>query len=482
VTAINGSQLSAPPAVLTRAALTQARGVAADPAPIRIVHIGLGAFARAHQVWYTAQADDAGEWGIAAFTGRNPTVAEQLAPQDGLYTLIERSADGDRAEVVASLSEVVDGARVDRLVELIAAERTALVTMTVTESGYRLHPDGSPDLGDPAIRADLDSLRASETGFETPAPTTALGRLVLALAARRRAGSGPIAVVPCDNIPDNGQYVRTGVIALASAWETGIADWIASEVSFVSTSVDRITPRTTDEELEPVEQLTGWRDAAPVFTEPFADWILCGSFPAGRPEWERAGARFTDDIESFERRKLWLLNGAHSLLAYAGQLRGHHTVAAAIADETCADAVAALWDEACRHLPAELDLDAYREALLRRFGNGRIAHHLGQIEAEAVTKLRVRIVPIALAERAASRPASACASAIGAWVRLTLEGRTMVDAKRDAVLRALAAEDPSEALVAMLHAELAEDVEFMALVRAAAEQWGGGSTRTEEGR
>ncbi len=441
---------------------------------MRIVHIGLGSFHRAHQAWYTATAADAREWGIAAFTGRSSTIADELAPQDGLYTLIERSDAGDSVSVIPSIVEAIDGARLDRFVELVASPDTAIVTLTITEPGYRLTGDGEPDRSDPAVVADIEWLAAALESTDIPAldawaPRTALGRLLLGLDARRRSGAGPIAVVPCDNIPDNGPFLRTGFLALAEATSAGSSVWLAANVSFVSTSVDRITPKTTEEDIRTATELSGWMDRSPVVTEPFSDWVLSGRFPAGRPAWETAGARFVDDIEPFEQRKLWLLNGAHSLLAYAGRLRGHVTVAAAIADPICRSWVNELWDEDQRHLPEGLELNDYRLALLRRFENSRIEHRLAQIGMEGLAKLRVRIVPVASAERAAGRDATACARAIAAWITLLLAGADLPDAQAAAVQAARAGSEAgaTRRLLALLDSDLASDAEFLASVETA---------------
>jgi fructuronate reductase len=401
-------------------------------APVRIVHLGLGAFHRAHQAWYTDAVDAEREWGIASVTGRSPQAAAELAPQGGLFTVVERSATGDTATIVGSITEAVDGADVDRLVALLSAPATAILTTTITEAGYRLTADGSPDLADDAVVADVTALADGR------APATALGRILLGLTARRDAGAGPLAIVPCDNMPDNGPFVARGLRELAERVDPRLAEWIDDNVSFVSTSVDRITPKTTEADLATAAELTGFRDAAAVVTEPFRDWVLSGDFPAGRPAWERAGARFVDDIEPFERRKLWLLNGSHSLLAYAGRLRGHETVAAAVADPACRAWVAEFWDEAVRHLPAGLDLDAYRAALLERFDNARIEHRLAQIGMEGVTKLRVRIVPTLLAEREAGRTGEASVRVLASWVALHLRGDDLPDAQREAIERVLA--------------------------------------------
>jgi len=407
------------PEPLTRAALGRRLGHPTPVPPVRIVHLGLGAFHRAHQAWYTARASDADDWGIAAFTGRHPAAAQVLAAQDGLYTVVERSESGERTSIGTAIVEAHDGADLTRLVELLAAPATAVVTMTVTEAGYHLTPDGLPDVGDPVMAADLEILRGAEG-----VPVSALGRLVLGLVARSHAGAGPIAVVPCDNVPSNGAFVGAGVRALAATVGPEFAAWVERSVSFVSTSVDRITPATTVDDLRSVAVETGWLDRAAVVTEPFSDWVLSGSFPAGRPDWESAGARFADDVEPFERRKLWLLNGAHSLLASLGALHGHATVAAAITDGACRAAVLEFWDEAVRHLDASgLELDAYRTRLLDRFANGRIQHRLAQIARDDLVKLRARIVPVARLERAAGRRAHGCARAVAAWIALAQTAR-----------------------------------------------------------
>jgi fructuronate reductase len=381
-------------------------------APVRIVHLGLGAFHRSHQAWYTHQAGDAADWGIAAFTGRRPDAALALAEQDGLYTVVERGDAGDSFATVSSIVEAVDGADVGRLAALVAAPATAVITLTVTEAAYRLRADGSLDTGAAGVAADL-ALLVSGGGH----PTTPLGRLVLALAARRAAGAGPLAVVCCDNLSKNGTVAHNAVVGMAGAFDAGLASWIEANASFVSTSVDRITPRTTGADVEAVQAACGYRDSSPVVAEPFSNWVLSGDFPAGRPRWEDAGAVFVADIEPYENRKLWLLNGAHSLLAYAGALRGHTTVAEALADPLCRDAVERFWDEAEANLPAgELGIPAYRAALLDRFSNARIAHHLAQIAMDGSTKLRMRAVPVLQAERAAGRSGEAAALMIAAWM------------------------------------------------------------------
>lgn len=436
-------------------------------APVRIVHLGLGAFHRSHQAWYTHLAGDAAEWGIAAFTGRRPDAAAVLAEQDGLYTVVERGEGGDSFAVVSSIVEAVDGADVQRLAELLASPGTAVVTLTITEAAYRLGPDGTLDTSASDVEADLALLASGARN-----PATPLGRLVAGLAARREAGAGPLAVVCCDNLANNGTVARNAVLGMAAAWDAGLAAWIAANASFVSTSVDRITPRTTDEDIAAVRASCGYVDASPVVAEPFANWVLSGDFPAGRPRWEDSGAVFVDEIEPYENRKLWLLNGAHSLMAYAGQLRGHATVAQALADPLCRDAVEKFWDEAETNLSgasagtADLEIPAYREALLARFGNARIAHHLAQIAMDGTTKLRMRAVPVLQAERAAGRSGSAAALMIAAWMDYAASVAQVQDPQADGVAaaNALSGPDRVRALLELIDPALAVDAGVVELV------------------
>lgn len=403
-------------------------GTGVTTPPARIVHLGLGAFQRAHQAWYTARASDADQWGIVAFTGRSRDLVDRLTPQDGLYTLVERGAAGDRFEIVPSIVRVEAGDAVTAFVEAVADPDVAILTLTITEAGYRLAADRTPDFDDPAVASDLTLLRtvigggvASGSGdlagrADDARPATALGRILLALDARRRAEAGPIALVSCDNLPDNGGILERALADLAERVSPELAGWLEHSVSVVSTSVDRITPAIDSEaESAVVAHETGWLDAAPVVTEPFSDWVLSGDFPAGRPDWESAGARFVDDLEPWENRKLWMLNGAHTLLAAFGQVRGHAVVSTAIEDPVCREVVEALWDDDARQLPA-FDLAEYRAALLERFRNPRIEHRLSQIALDSTTKMRLRIVPVALAELAAGRSAGGCAAAITAWM------------------------------------------------------------------
>jgi fructuronate reductase len=235
---------------------------------------------------------------------------------------------------------------------------------------------------------------------------------------------------------------------------------LAGTVSFVSTTIDRITPATTAEDREVVAKLSGYADAAPVVTEPFSEWVLAGDFPSGRPAWERGGARFVPDVSVFEQRKLWLLNGAHSLLAYAGPTRGHTTVAEAITDPVCRRWVEAWWDEAARHLPLPADdITRYREDLLERFTNPRIRHALAQIAMDGSQKLPIRVLPVLTRERADGRLPEGGVLALAGWLAHLRDGTAVRDPRGDEVTSVVSGALPEAAsrMLALLDPALADD-------------------------
>ncbi|GAA2078222.1 mannitol dehydrogenase family protein [Microbacterium hatanonis] len=422
---------------------------------VRIVHLGLGAFSRSHTAWYTQRSVDGADWGIAAYTGRSRNLPDRLNAQFGVYTLVERDSDGDRPSVVSSVVRAHPGDDLPALMHDLAAPDTAVVTLTITEVGYRLTPSDEPDLDDPSVRADIAGLSAIATGdlaLADARPTTAMGRLLLGFEARRRAGGGPLAVLSCDNLPDNGGRLRRGMSSWARNTAPELHRWIMANVAFASSSVDRITPRISDAEEDALR--VRFDDLAPVVAEPFSDWVISGEFPAGRPDWESAGARFVDELEPWEARKLWLLNGAHTLLACQGLRRGHATVADAIADPACRAAVDALWDEAESALPDGLDIPAYRDALLSRFENPRIEHRLEQIARDTTTKVRLRIAPVAERERSLDRSAAACAFAFACWIFAT-EAGMLPSEERPTEAR------PTKDWVGAVSPALADDADFV---------------------
>jgi fructuronate reductase len=456
------------PHVLHR--LSRSAGDGRRAAPVRIAHLGLGNFFRAHQAWYTEHAPDAQAWGIAAFTGRTPVLAEAMAPQDGLYTLVTQRPDGDAYEVVSSVSAVHAAAEHDAWLGYVRSPELALITLTVTEAGYARNADGSLDVGRPDVADDISVLRADPLAVVDTVPA----RLVAGLLARRAAGGGPLSIVPCDNLADNGTVAAHVVGALAELVDPTLVSWIDANVAFVTTMVDRITPRPTDEVELAVLAATGREDFAPVVTEPFSEWVLAGDFVAGRPAWDAAGARIVDDIAPFEQRKLGLLNGAHSLLAYAGSIRGHETVADAIADPVCRAWVEEWWDEASRYLTLPADeIVEYRAALVARFTNPRIRHLLAQIATDGSLKLPVRILPTLRHERDAGRMPPGAVRALAAWVcHLRGEGAPVDDPAADVFVPLASApmNDAVRAVLGRLDGALASDDELAAAVVASADE------------
>lgn len=367
----------------------------------RTIHLGLGAFHRAHQAFYTHHADQvAGErTGIHAFTGRRPDAAETLAAQGFGYTLIERGADGDRLELITSIRDASAGADLDAWRSAWLEPGLQLITLTITEAGYRVADD------------DHVALRAGRPG-------SAMARLLDGLQTRRQADLPPVAVISCDNLAGNGGVLAARVRGLAARWDPGLAAWIADGISFPSTMVDRITPATTDADRE---QATAWIrqqsrqqisqhssqsvDRMPVVCEPFTEWVIAGEFPAGRPAWDRVGVRFVEDVEPYERRKLWLLNAGHSMLAYVGLALGHATIDQTMTDPRCTELLEALWAAAAEVLPFDrAAIDEATAALRERFTNPRIRHNLAQIAGDGSQKLPNRTLGIYRARRKAGLP------------------------------------------------------------------------------
>lgn len=380
-------------------------------APVRTVHLGLGNFFRAHSAWYTEHSSS--DWGIAAFSGRSDTHVAELAAQDCLYTLVVQGKDV-RTEVVSSLSAVHTGHDLAAWRGYFASPDVTVVTLTITEAGYVRDSSGALDLTNEAVLADIESLtKAPLDGTVTTAP----GKLVAGLLARRAAGAGPITIVPCDNLVKSGEITRRVIEELGAAVDASLQSWIDEHVGVVTTMVDRITPRPTDADIATVTELTGVCDRAPVVTEPFTEWVIEGDFVAARPAWEESGATFVDDIVPFEHRKLWLLNGSHSLMAYAGPIMGRETVYEGITDPVLRGWVDEWWDAAVQHLPLPADqVSAYRAALVERFENPSIRHLLSQIAADGSQKIPIRFVPTLKAELAKGVVNPGATRPIAAWI------------------------------------------------------------------
>lgn len=382
---------------------------------VGILHLGLGAFARAHICAYTEAALQAeeGDWRILGASLRGTEVAESLNPQGGRYTLLTRAAE-TTAQVIGALAGVMAGPQVgEGILAAIAAPGTRIVSLTVTEKGYGLRRDGGCDLTHPAVIADLAAPEA---------PQGVLGLLALGLKRRFAAGHGPLTLLSCDNLPDNGRLLRKALIDFAArAHGPELAALIAANVSFPSAMVDRITPRSTEATLADAARLTGAEDLAAVETEPFAQWVIEDDFAAGRPAWEKAGATFTSDVHAFEAMKLRMLNGSHSMIAYCGALAGCDYVRDVMADADLKPLVERHLAAAAATLkPGVSDYAAYAKALVARFENPAIAHATRQIAMDGSQKMQQRIFLAALDAQGQGLDLTAFAFATAAWMRFTL--------------------------------------------------------------
>ena len=414
---------------------------------VRTVHLGLGNFFRAHSAWYTEHCSS--EWGIAAFSGRSDTHVAELSAQDCLYTLVVQGKDVQH-EVISALSAVHTGHDLAAWRGYFASPEVTVVTLTITEAGYVRDSSGALDRTNGAVRDDIAALKGSPLDGTV---TTAPGKLVAGLLARRDAGAGPITIVPCDNLVKSGAITRRVVEELAAAVDGTLQSWIDTNVGFVTTMVDRITPRPTESDIAAVAEVTGVCDRAPVVTEPFTEWVIEGDFVAARPAWEESGATFVDDIVPFEHRKLWLLNGSHSLMAYAGPIIGRETVYEAITDPVLRGWVDEWWDAAVQHLPLPEDqLVAYREALVERFENPSIRHLLSQIAADGSQKIPIRFVPTLKAELEKGVVNPGATRPIAAWIlHLRGYGSVALDDFRAAEVTALVTDDEATTVRNVLH-------------------------------
>ena len=420
-------------------------------APVRIVHIGAGAFFKAHQAWYTSSVDNSNEWGIAAFSGRSSQAIEELNAQDCVYTLIARDDKKEQVLQIESISLAFDGSDAVNFSKYMADPRVTVVTMTITEAGYRINNSGGLDLEDSIVIQDIESIKSGTF------PLSAIFRLAFGLHTRKEANAGSIAIVPCDNFPNNGKFVQKAIKQIFALYGVDDLAWLAANVSFVSTSVDRITPKISKPDLEYLQKTFRIADSSPAVTEIISDWILQGEFPGGRPQWEKAGAKFVSEIGPFESRKLWFLNGAHSLIAYQGLNAGHATVDEAIRIPEILSAVNNWWDEAEKVLQAaDLDLSVYRTALLERFNNQKISHQLSQIAIDGSTKLALRIVPVA--EKLKNAPASAFV--ISQWIQWLSSQETINDTRSNELQ---AIKSNPQGLVTLLSPSLAQSG-FMQLI------------------
>jgi fructuronate reductase len=379
-----------------------------------VVHLGIGAFHRAHQaaVFDAALADGDLRWGILGVSLRSPGVRDQMVPQDGLYSLVVRQGDEQHVRIIGATQDVlVAPENPAAVVDALASPDVNIVTLTVTEKGYRLDPaTGALLEQEEDVASDLASLAA---------PRTAPGFLVAGLARRRKAGLPPFTAISCDNLPHNGRRLRQAVLTMAERHDPALAEWIDRHGAFPQTMVDRIVPATTPNDIAALASLFGVEDQAMVKTEPFTQWVIEDSFASERPDFARYGVQLTGDVAPWEEAKLRLLNGAHSGIAYLGGLAGIEFVHQFVARPEGERFVERLWDEAQTTLdpPAGLDIAAYRTELMARFSNSALQHRTRQIAMDGSQKLPQRLLATIAARRARGLEVETLALAVAAWMR-----------------------------------------------------------------
>ena len=460
---------------------------------VGIVHFGVGNFHRSHQAMYLdrllrdpATFDDARGWGICG-VGVLPgdaAMRDALAGQGFEYTLVERHPDG--AAPATRIGSIIDylyaPEELDAVLEMLATPTTRIVSLTITEGGYNVSDvTGEFDVLNPAIVADA-----------TPgaAPATVFGIIVAGLRRRRERGIPPFTIMSCDNIEGNGLVARDSFTAFARLIDPDLADWIGREVRFPSSMVDRITPVTTDADRawlragytldgEPVD------DAWPVLCEDFVQWVLEDDFLLGRPAWERVGVQLVDDVRPYELMKLRLLNASHQALAYAGLLAGYEFAHEGASDPVIARYLRAYMDREATPTLAPVpgvDLGAYKDRLIERFGNPYVRDTLGRLATDVSDRIPKWLVPVirelrdpeaptARSVLTAPRASTALsASIVAGWVRYAqrcIAGDPLPfrDRQEEAVRAAVArqADDPIGFLRAPdWFGDLADDAGFVA--------------------
>ena len=443
-----------------------------------IVHLGVGGFHRSHQAMYLDRLMERGQaldWGICG-VGVLPAdqrMQEVMAAQDCLYTLLVKHPDGAvDARVIGSIVEYLFAPDdPDAVVERMAAEATRIVTLTVTEGGYNASAvTGEFDGSDPGVVADLQPGAALRTSF---------GLVVEALARRRERGLPPFTVVSCDNIPGNGELARSSFAAFAALRDPELGEWVAGEVPFPNSMVDRITPVTTDDDRAELADRFGVEDGWPVVCEPWTQWVMEDSFACGRPPLEDVGVQLVADVAPYELMKLRLLNAGHQVLAQPGRLAGLTHVHEACGDPLFrAFLLRYLEDEATPTLAPVpgIDLGAYRAGLLDRFSSPAIADTLARICADASDRIPQFLLPVLRANLASGGPIDVAVTVLAAWAR-SAEGSDdagrpieLVDSRAPALTERAGSADPL-AFVAdrELFGDLVDDERFTTAYRAALE-------------
>jgi mannitol 2-dehydrogenase len=360
-----------------------------DRQPLKhgIVHIGVGGFHRAHQAVYLddyIQQTHDPTWGICGvgLLQQDQRMRDALAAQDCLYTLVVRAPEADRARIIGSIHHYLFAPdNRQAVINAMASPDCRIVTLTITEGGYYYNEGtGELEANHPTIQHDLQ---------HPDQPIGVFGFLAAALAQRRDRNLPPFTVLSCDNLQSNGDIARKMLTAFARLQNPDLGDWIAEHVTFPNCMVDRITPATTQRDIEMVADEFGIADAFPVVTEPFIQWVIEDRFCAGRPNWESVGVQMTDDVHPYEFIKIRLLNASHLLIGFLGSLVGYRYVDEVMADPLFKQAVIGLMDEVTPtlHPVAGMDLSEYKQTLIDRFSNPKMRDQLPRLCLNGAAKL-----------------------------------------------------------------------------------------------
>lgn len=382
-----------------------------------IVHIGIGAFHRCHQAWYTHRvlSQFGGDWRITGVSLRSPGVRNTMKDQDFLYTIAVKGNEGVDHQVIGVIADILVAPENPELViEALARGETKVVTITISEKGYCLtNSTGQLDLENSDIVHDLTGLAA---------PRTAIGFLVAGLVRRRAAGFKDLTIISCDNLAGNGSKLQAAVKAFADVVDQGLSDWISQNVTFPSTMVDRIVPATTPEDKTSVAEAIGVEDQACVMAEPFSQWVIENNFAGPVPPWDKVGATFVDDVAPFEDMKLRLLNATHSTLAYVGCLAGYQTVAEAIGDPAIKALITHMMANELAptlHMPEGTDIEGYCQSLLDRYANRALPYQTRQIATDGSQKIPQRVLPALTHQLETGGPIEGLTLCVAAWIRYT---------------------------------------------------------------
>jgi fructuronate reductase len=378
---------------------------------IGIVHLGLGAFHRAHQAVYTEDAlrSQGGDWGILGASLRHADVPGALTDQQQLYTvetLASLSAYRVMAAVRASLTATAQRAQ---LLSGLSSPRTHIATVTVTEKGYCLAMNGDLDVANTEIAHDLAAPRE---------PSSTIGWLAAGLEERFQSHARPLTIISCDNLQSNGAKLGRALSQFVERSRPEMLRWMQDNVSFPQTVVDCIVPASTDASRARIKESLGVEDLASVQREPYSQWVIEDRFAGPRPAWEHGGALIVADVSEYGRLKLHVLNTCHSALAYLGLPRGYTYVREAVADPELAQFLEALICTEIAPALAPLGVANYWQTVRPRFANPRIDHRLSQIAQDGALKLGERVFPLMIANAQAGSPVHGLARIVRGWLEL----------------------------------------------------------------